>query len=96
VYQGVFWKGERQFIVWVFPEFGGDGWRILRTMSEFVAVRKKLIAELEQVESVEFPVVSAWSAFGSNETGKPKRTIQHTTDLGSLHTAQCAPHCANC
>ena len=38
-------------------------------MSDFVNVRTKLVAELEPLESVEFPVVSGWSAFGAKETG---------------------------
>ena len=60
-------------------------------MSDFVAVRTKLIAELEQVESVEFPVVSAWSAFGPKETGKPHRKRQSM--LSVTYTAmQCTPH----
>lgn len=80
-YQSRFWKGERQFVVWVFPEFGGDGWRILRTMSDFVGIRTKLIAELESVESVEFPVVAGWSAFGPKDTGthEPRRHKLYTT-----------------
>jgi|EP01046_Picozoa_sp_COSAG06_P044478 hypothetical protein len=39
-------------------------------MTDFVAVRTKLIAELETLEGVEFPAVGGWaSSFATKETG---------------------------
>ena len=39
-------------------------------MTDFVAVRTKLIAELETLEGVEFPAIGGWaSSFATKETG---------------------------
>ena len=98
--QSSFWRtAEPQFAVGVTPEFGGEGWTIRRSLSEFTALRAKMIAELEAISAgsggglseLPFPVVGWFSGKDTDDTRRARAILLQEWAEGALTLARREP-----